>query len=77
MSHMIISQAMVIEQQKSTEMFSSKENLHQVWPNCGSRTACGFSNLCMRLFELFEIVYICFIFCFYCKVQKYSNVVLW
>jgi len=37
--------------------------LSQGWPNCGS------SNLCMRLFELSEKLYICLLFfIFVCKV---------
>jgi len=35
----------------------------QGWPNCGS------SNICMRLFYAFrKIIYLFFIFYFYCKV---------
>jgi len=36
--------------------------LEQGWPNYGSQAACNSSNLCMRLFELSEKLYICFLF---------------
>ena len=43
------------------------------WPNCGSRVVCGSSNLCMRLFELFEKLYISF-FNFF-SIAKCRNMV--
>jgi len=47
----------------------------QGWPNCGSRAACGSSNLCMRLFELSEKLYICFLFII--SIAKCGYIVKW
>jgi len=40
----------------------NKIPVDQGWPNCGSWAICGYSNLCTRLFELFDKLYICFYF---------------
>jgi len=47
--------------------------LWQGWPNCGSRAACGSSNLCMLLFDLFEKLYLCSLF--FISITKRRNIV--
>ena len=53
----------------------SSNAICQGWPNCGSGDAYGSSNLCMRLLELSEKLYICSLF--FISIAKCRNIVKW
>ena len=49
--------------------------IYQWWPNSRSRAACCSSKLCMRLSELSENLYICFLS--FISIVKCRNIAKW